>query len=206
MKRTKRRFFSLVSRFLVIVLVIALLPFARDLYRMIIPGATGNIAVQSRILKQKLESSQRLEVTRIEEEGVLDAKTNVIIFGTVGSTTIRYRYTASFGIDLKKVAMTAENDRIVFSLPEIEVLNDGIEALEINRHNLFSKAIEKSVETLLNEQKEKCREQFLTEKQHSDKTMEDAKNAFSDTVCQWLEGSGEQHWNYEIVTQGQAYE
>lgn len=206
MRRTGRRAFSVFSRALVILLVIALLPFAKDLYRLIIPDVTGEIDAQSRILRQKLESSQRMEVTRIEEEGVLDAKTNVIIFGTVGSTTIRYRYTASFGIDLKKVKMTAESDRIIFELPGIEVLNDGIEALEINRHNLFSKAIEKSVETLMNEQKEKCREQFLTEEQHSAKTREDAKKAFHDTVCQWLEGTGERHYNFEIRVQGQQDE
>ena len=151
MKKARRGALSIISRALVILLVIALLPFAKDLYRLIMPDVTGEIAVQSRILQQKLESSQRMEVTRIEEEGVLEAKTNVIIFGTVGATTIRYRYTASFGIDLKKVKMTAESDRITFVLPDIEVLNDGIEALEINRNNLFSKAIEKSVETLLNE-------------------------------------------------------
>ena len=105
MKKARRGALSIISRALVILLVIALLPFAKDLYRLIKPDVTGEIAVQSRILQQKLESSQRMEVTRIEEEGVLEAKTNVIIFGTVGSTTIRYRYTASFGIDLKKVKM-----------------------------------------------------------------------------------------------------
>ena len=206
MKKARRGALSIISRALVILLVIALLPFAKDLYRLIKPDVTGEIAVQSRTLQQKLESSQRMEVTRIEEEGVLEAKTNVIIFGTVGSTTIRYRYTASFGIDLKKVKMTAESDRITFVLPDIEVLNDGIEALEINRNNLFSKAIEKSVETLMNEQKDKCRVQFLTEKQHSAKTREDAKKAFYDTVCQWLEGTGERHYNFEIRTQGQQNE
>ena len=55
--------------------------------------------------------------------------------------------------------MTTDSDRIIFALPDPEILNDGIEALEINKNNLFSKAIEKSVETLLNEQKMKCREQ-----------------------------------------------
>ena len=125
MKKARRGALSIISRALVILLVIALLPFAKDLYRLIMPDVTGEIAVQSRILQQKLESSQRMEVTRIEEEGVLEAKTNVIIFGTVGSTTIRYRYTASFGIDLKKVKMTAESDRITFVLPDIEVLVAG---------------------------------------------------------------------------------
>ena len=61
--------------------------------------------------------------------------------------------------------MTTDSDRIIFTLPDPEVLNDGIEALEINRHDFFSKAIDKSVESLLSEQRLKCREQYLTEKQ-----------------------------------------
>ena len=108
------------------------------------------------------------------------------------------RYTASAGIDLGRVIMTEDSDRIIFILPGIEILNDGIEALEINKHNLFSKAIEKSVETLLSEQRAKCRDQYLDEAHHSGKTREDAEKAFSETVCRWLEGFGERHYEFEI--------
>lgn len=198
MKKTGKWFLSVISRVLVILLVIVLLPFAKDFRRMMIPDVTGEIRTQSRIIEQKLESSQRLEVTTIDEEGVLKAETSVIIFGTVGSTTIRYRYTASAGIDLGRVVMTEDSDRIIFVLPAVEILNDGIEALEINKNNLFSKAIEKSVETLLSEQRYKCREQYLNEAQHSSKTREDAEKAFNETVCRWLESFGERHYEFEI--------
>ena len=78
-------------------------------------------------------------------------------------------------------------------------LNDGIEALEISKNNLFSKAIEKSVETLLNEQKMKCREQYVTEKEHSDRAWEDIRKSFEETICQWLENYGERHYEFEFV-------
>ena len=206
MKKTAKWIGSLLSKVLVVILVILLLPFARNVWRFVMPDVTGEITTQSRIIEQKLESSKRLEVTKIDEEGVLEAKTNVVIFGTVGSTTIRYRYTASIGIDLNKVIMTAESDRIVFMLPETEILNDGIEALEINQHNLFSRAIEKSVETLLSEQREKCREQYISNQQHTLKTREDAVTAFRETICQWLEGSGERHYDFEILLPGDPVE
>ena len=131
MKKTGKWLLSLLSKALIIILVILLLPLARTLIRRIMPDAAGEIRVQSMILEQKLESSKRLEVTTIDEEGILEAKTNVVILGTVGSTTIRYRYTASVGIDLSKVVMTTDSDRIIFELPDPEILNDGIEALEI---------------------------------------------------------------------------
>ena len=95
--------------------------------------------------------------------------------------------------------MTTDSDRIIFALPDPEILNDGIEALEINKNNLFSKAIEKSVETLLNEQKTKCREQYVSEKEHSDRAWEDIRKSFEETICQWLENYGERHYKFEFV-------
>ena len=199
MKKTGKWALSVISKALVIILVITLLPFVRTWIRQLLPDATGEIRVQSMILEKKLESSKRLEVTTIDEEGVLEAKTNVIILGTVGTTTIRYRYTASVGIDLSKVVMTPDSDRIIFELPDPEILNDGIEALEINKNNFFSKAVEKSVETLLNEQKLKCREQYISEKEHSDRAWEDIRKSFETTICQWLEQYGERHYEFEFV-------
>lgn len=203
MKKTGKWLLSLLTKALIIILVILLLPMARTLIRRIMPDAAGEIQVQSMVLEQKLESSKRLEVTTIDEEGILEAKTNVVILGTVGSTTIRYRYTASVGIDLSKVVMTTDSDRIIFELPDPEILNDGIEALEINKNNFFSKAIEKSAETLLNEQKLKCREQYITEKQHSERAWEDIRKSFEDTICQWLENFGERHYKFEFVRQNE---
>ena len=81
-------------------------------------------------MKQKLESSSRLEVTTVEEEGVLEAKTRVVLLGTVGKTSIRYRYNASVGIDLRRVEVTEEEDAVVFLLPPWEILNDGITPAE----------------------------------------------------------------------------
>ena len=103
MKKTGKWALSVFSRALVIILVILLLPYAKDLLRLVVPDVTGEIRTQSRIIEQKLESSQRLEVTSVDEEGVLESNTSVIIFGTVGTTSIRYRYTASIGVDLSKV-------------------------------------------------------------------------------------------------------
>ena len=123
----------------------------------------------------------------------------MIIFGKVGSTEIRYRYTASVGIDLSKVIMDAETDRIVFIMPEPEIMNDGIEALEINQHNFFSKAIEKSVEEILNEQRMKCRDEYLNRTEYTERNWEDTIKAFQDTICGWLDQYGERHYEFEFI-------
>jgi hypothetical protein len=118
MKRAGKWFLSVVTKAAVIALVIMIVLFAADPLRDLIRNVRGEIEIQSSVLKQKMESSKRLEVTTIDEEGTLEATTSVIIFGTVGSTVIRYRYTASMGIDLSKVIIDTENDRIVFMMPE----------------------------------------------------------------------------------------
>ena len=71
MKKTGKWIASVIAKALVIILVIVLLPFARTLFRHLLPDATGEIRVQSVILEQKLESSKRLEVTKVDEEGTL---------------------------------------------------------------------------------------------------------------------------------------
>ena len=199
MKRTGKWLVSVASKTIIFLLVILLLPFARSLFFRVFPGITGEILTQSEILEQKLQSSSRLEVTKVEEEGVLEAKTNVIIFGTVGKTTIRYRYSASLGIDLKKVVLISDSERITFILPDPEILNDGIEALQVNRQNLFSKAIDKSTEALLNEQKEKCRSGFLSSEEHSERIWDDTVKSFEETICEWLDPYGDRHYQFEYV-------
>ena len=198
MKKTGKWIISVFTRVFVIILVVLLLPYAKYLFQLIVPGITGEIMTHSMIIEQKLESSQRLEVTSINEEGTLIAKTSVIIFGEVGSTEIRYRYTASAGIDLKKVILTAETDRIIFTLPDPEILNDGIEALEIKKNDFFSHAIDSPPAVLLAEQREKCRNQYLNETLHIQKIRDDAEKAFTETVCQWLDHIGDHHYEFEI--------
>ena len=198
MKKTGKWFASIAAKALIVILVILLLPYAGQLFQLILPGITGEINAQSRILEQKLESSQRLEVTKVEEDGILEAKTDVIILGTVGTTTIRYKYTASLGIDLNEVVLTPDSDRIIFYLPDPVILNDGIEATEVRKQDFFSHAIDKSTETLLDEQKQKCRELYLTDPANREKVWADTQKAFEETLCKWLDSYGERHYGFEF--------
>ena len=198
MKQTGKWFASIAAKALIVILVILLLPYAGQLFQLILPGITGEINAQSRILEQKLESSQRLEVTKVEEDGILEAKTDVIILGTVGTTTIRYKYTASLGIDLNEVVLTPDSDRIIFYLPDPVILNDGIEATEVRKQDFFSHAIDKSTETLLDEQKQKCRELYLTDPENREKVWADTQKAFEETLCKWLDSYGERHYGFEF--------
>ena len=199
MERRKQRWIFRLLKLMVAVFLIVAALFSWKPVSNLFHNVTGEIEVQSSVLRKKLESSKRLEVTKVDEEGTLEADTSVIILGKVGSTTIRYRYTASLGIDLEKVIIDTDSDSIIFSIPDPEVLNDGIEALEVKKRDFFSKAIDKSVETLLYEQRIRCREQYLNEKIHSERIWTDTIKAFNDTLGSWLDGYGERHYQFEFV-------
>ena len=196
MKRERRHVIRFFPKATIILAFIILLPYSRLLFSRLFPDLKGEIRTQSVILRQKLLSSNRLEVTRIEEEGVMVADTSVIILGTVGKTTIRYRYSASIGIDLSEVDMVIQDDSIVFLLPEPVIMNDGIDALEINKKNMFSYAIDKKTETLLQEQKEKCRETYMADPEQRERILADVKTAFEKTICEWLDDYGERHYRF----------
>ena len=91
MKHVGKWLLKVISKALVIALVIMIILFASNPLRELLRNVQGEIRLQSTILKQKMESSKRLEVTTVDEEGTLEAKTSVVLLGTVGSTTIRYR-------------------------------------------------------------------------------------------------------------------
>ena len=196
--RKGKRPLTLAIFILVVVLVVLLFPFLRQGFLNLFPDLRGEITTQSSVIKQKLESSSRLEVTTVEEEGLLEAKTNVVLLGTVGKTSIRYRYNASVGIDLSRVEVAEEEDAIVFLLPPWEVLNDGITALEVKKQDFFSHAIDKSTETLLEEQRGKCRKQFEAGGEHDEKLWADTTRALEETVCEWLSSYGQRHYRFEF--------
>jgi len=204
MKKTGRWLMSVSARVVAVLLIVMLFPFVSRWARNLFFDIQGEIRTQSIVLTRKLEASQRLETVKVSEEGTLQADTSVILLGTVGTTVIDYRYEASLGIDLKKVELRTEEERIVFLLPELEVLTDSIEAQKVNKQNFWSRAIEKSTEQLLSEKRESCRRYYLEENEHSAETWADTVKALENTVCQWLEGTGDRHYAFDFQKKGES--
>jgi len=154
------------------------------------------VQVESAALMRSLRASQRLETTTVEEEGVLDAKTSVVLLGTVGRTVITYRYRASLGVDLKKVELKRDGKQMTFLIPPLEVLADSIEPLEVTKNDFFSHAIDRSTESLLQEQLMKCREACLQEKEDSETAWENTQKAFRETIGEWLQAFGDASYTF----------
>ena len=187
---------KILAKVIVIVLVIVLLPYAFRLAERAFPELSGRVQVESAALMRTLKASSRLETTTVEEEGVLEANTSVVVLGTVGKTVITYLYKASLGIDLSRVQLKRNGKTITFLIPPLEVLNDSIEAKEVNKNDFFSYAIDKSPETLLAEQQLRCRETFLNEKETDGVTWEHTQKALLDSIGEWLKTYGDSSYTF----------
>ncbi len=190
MKRAGRWFLSFLSKLLLLLLIIVLLPYCFRLAESILPDLTGTIESESVVLMRELQSSSRLETTIVDEEGVIDSKTSVVLLGTVGQTTVHYRYRASLGIDLRRVQVKISGKKITFFLPGLEVLSDSIEMLNVQKNDFLSHAIDKDVNVLLSEQREKSRAYYLEQNEHSDQAWVDTQKAFENTIAQWISRVG----------------
>jgi len=196
MKKAGKWIAGILGRTIVLVLVIVLLPYAFQAAERLFPELSGRVQVESAALMRSLRASQRLETTTVEEEGVLDAKTSVVLLGTVGRTVITYRYRASLGVDLKKVELKRDGKQMTFLIPPLEVLADSIEPLEVTKNDFFSHAIDRSTESLLQEQLMKCREACLQEKEDSETAWENTQKAFRETIGEWLQAFGDASYTF----------
>jgi len=114
----------------------------------------------------------------------------------VGRTVITYRYRASLGVDLKKVELKRDGKQMTFLIPPLEVLADSIEPLEVTKNDFFSHAIDRSTESLLQEQLMKCREACLQEKEDSETAWENTQKAFRETIGEWLQAFGDASYTF----------
>ena len=194
MKSFSKWLLSIVGKAAVILIVIAVFPYMQKVSARLFPSLSGDVQIQSTVLMNDLRSSARLETLIVDEEGVLVSETNVILLGTVGKTVISYRYEGSFGIDLKKVQIQLKGNDLTFLIPPLEVLNDRITPLEINKNDFLSHAIDKQPEELLNEQRLKCQKKYLDDSRTSEEIIQKTKNAFEETIGEWMNTYGKQHY------------
>ncbi len=203
MKKTGQWLLSLLGKALILLLLIVLLPYAFRFSEKIFPDINGEIQTESMVLMRELQASSRLETATVDEEGVIDSKTSVILLGTVGRTTIYYRYKASIGIDLSKVQMKISGKKITFVIPQLEILQDSIEKTDVHQNNFLSHAIDKNIDSLLSEQLSASRKYYLSQNEHSASVWEDTKQAFEETIAKWISTAGNSSYEFEYQKAGE---
>lgn len=190
---------------IILVLVIVLTPYAAKLADMILPDISGASVKYAAILSQHMEDSARLETLVVTGEGAVNAEVDALFLGTVSSVNATYSYQGSYGIDLSKVQLTVQGNRIIFLLPAPEVLRDDVTIIDIYRNGILDGAVrigDKELQALLDAEREKWRDQYLTG-ENAPELREATIRALEGTIAQWM-SQANGRIDYEFVWADEA--
>lgn len=187
MKAILRWLGKVVGSALTITLVVVLLPYATKLAARFLPDESGAAIKASALLSSKFEEAARLETFTVEDEGVLNYDIQAALIGSVANINIQYVYQASFGIDLQKVQMRVEGDRLTLVLPEMEVLQDSLRPTEVYRDDFWYPGFsDADYEKLIEDERVARREAHLNEDR--DQMWQATISALDKTLATWLNG------------------
>ncbi len=143
-----------------------------------------NATLLSSTMTHQLTAVSRLESTTVHEEGQVTATVEAALFGEVQRVTIQYDYDAVIGIDLKKVSVSSEENRVTFRLPEVEILSDSLTPTFVDRQDFWYPLTEKRRMALLEGETERRRAACLEEAAASSKVWENTCEALRQLVGQ----------------------
>ena len=129
MKKMISGLLKFLGKAVTLVIVIALLPYVGRFLSTVIPDNSRNMVSSAQIISQKLEAAQFLTTMEVRTTGNLHITDSVIILGEVQNVDIAYEYTGGFGIDLSKVYVTLNGNKIVVELPSLQAVNGGMRIL-----------------------------------------------------------------------------
>lgn len=186
MKAFLRWIAKIVGSTLTIILVIILFPYVSRIAGKLLPDESASAIKTSMILASKLENSSRLETLTVSEDGVIHYDIRAAFIGSVGTVDAAYRYEASFGIDLSKVMMQVSGKKIVFILPQPELIQDTLTPSEVYHDDFWYKGFTfEDYEKLLEAERIGRRNVYLSGENEAllwDSTV----SAFEKTIAQWL--------------------
>ena len=169
-----------------IVLSLALLPQVWSWLNDRLPELSGSTETISMVLSRHLEESSRLETSVVDDEGITTSRVDALIMGTVQTVTIRYRYQASIGIDLRRVSYSLEDGHLLMSLPPLEVLLDRITPISVDRKDFWYPLTERRRQKLLNDELLRCRTHYLEENSETEAAWENTVSVMHATLGSWL--------------------
>lgn len=187
MKRFFRWLVKVLTSAVTLVLVFVMLPHAVKLAARLMPDESGAAIKASAVIAAKLENSARLETLRVEEEGVLDYSVKPAFLPSVAAITAKYKYEASFGVDLSKVTIQLNGSHLTFLLPDCELIQDSITPTEIYRDDFWYPWIkDEKYEKIFEDERTARRAVYLSGEKSA--TLWDATTAaFKKTIAAWMQ-------------------
>ena len=161
MKAILRWIAGVIGTIIALAATIVLLPYAGDIVNKIMPDVTSAAERTAGVISSKLSESARLESITVTESGTVNHDLSLAGI-SVGGVTFDYDYTASFGIDLKRVQMVVSGSKIVFMLPQPELILDDLVPHNISRKDTLVIISDDDYEALLERERLACRARYLS--------------------------------------------
>lgn len=187
MKGFLRWLVKVITSAVTLVLVFVMLPYAVKFAGRLMPDESSAAIKASAIIASKLENSARLETLRVEEDGVLNYSVKPAFLPTVAEITAKYKYEASFGVDLSKVIIQIAGSHVTFVLPQPEAIQDNLTPTEIYRDDYWYPWIkDDKYEKLFEDERVNRRNAYLSgEKKPA--LWEATVAAFEKTIAPWMQ-------------------
>lgn len=161
MKAILRWIAGVIGTIIALAATIVLLPYAGDIVNKVMPDVTSAAERTAGVISSKLSESARLESITVSESGTVNHDLSLAGI-SVGGVTFDYDYTASFGIDLKRVQMVVSGNKIVFMLPQPELILDDLVPRNISRKDTLVIISDDDYEALIERERLACRARYLS--------------------------------------------
>ena len=189
MKRFGKWALRTVTTAVVLALLITLLPRISALVSQLWPDPAKTKRVAA-VISSELAASERLETSALREEHVAVHTVDALFLGEVQRVTIRYRYEASVGLDLREAACAAEESGgMLVSLPALILLQDSLTPLETQVEDFSYKLSEKRRQAILDEERAKCREAFWSDEAAVREARGNAEQAVRHLLETWMDAA-----------------
>ncbi len=186
MKKLGKWALRTVSTAVVIALLIVLLPRLSSLIGMWWPDPAKTRRVET-VISSELKASERLETAVLSQERVAVHTVDALFLGEVQRVTLRYRYDASVGLDLREAACRSDGGTLEISLPPLIILQDSLTPLDTNVQDFSYALAEKRRQAIWEEEQQKCRDAFLSDTETLQKARGEAEQAVRGLLEKWMD-------------------
>lgn len=188
MKRVLKFLLRVVALALALTLAAVLFPYAKQWLSALLPQ--GKYARYSTQLTHEMEKAGELTALRCNDTGMMEARTNALLVGSVQEVRVPYAYEIGLGFSLSSVRLTATDTGLTVAVPETQMLYDSFQVTgEPDVKDFWYHLTESRYQEMLNEQAAACRAAYLENDQCQKEAWDAACEALNTLLTQW---AGEQ--------------
>lgn len=189
MKRLFKWLARVVGLALALMLAFSLWPYFRSAVTSLIGKMDYSQAAQT--LTHEMREVGKLTAVEYKDTGVMDAKTDALLLGTIQKVTVPYQYEISLGIDLSLVQIESVQDGLNVYLPDVELISDKLTVTgDAQIEDFWHLMTENRYQAMLDSQALSLREGYINNKDTMDRAYDSAQKALEKFFSGWIKDSG----------------